>query len=125
MTFGTAPANSFSVDSAGSITTQTPQQTAAGPVCVTVTVNTRQQHPRHEPGDERHLHLSPAGSDHQLDLVRNTGSTAGGTSIKIFGQYFTGATAVAIGGTSVTSFTVVSDTEIDANDSRPRGRPMD
>ena len=42
------------------------------------------------------------------------GSTAGGTNITINGFNFTGVTAVSIGGTPVTSFSLVSDIEITA-----------
>jgi hypothetical protein len=114
VTFGATPANSFSVDSAGSITTQTPQQTAAGPQIVTVTVN--------EGGTTGNVtsletnvtftYLLPAPVINSI--TPNTGTTAGGTSVQIFGQFFTGATAATIGGTAVTSFTVVSDTQITA-----------
>jgi Autotransporter beta-domain/IPT/TIG domain len=114
VTFGSVPANTFSVDSAGSISTSTPTQSAAGPQIVTVTV---------DPGGGKPLQTSPETNitfTYILpapiinSITPNTGSTAGGTSVRIFGQYFTGATAVSIGGTAVTSFTIASDTEIDA-----------
>jgi hypothetical protein len=41
-----------------------------------------------------------------------TGGTAGGTLVTITGTGFTGATSVKFGGQAVTSFKVVSDTEI-------------
>ena len=113
VTFGTTPANSFSVDSAGSITTQTPQQTAAGPEIITVTVNTGNNTLVTSPETNViFTYLLPAPVINSISP--NTGTTAGGTSVQIFGQYFTGATAVTIGGTAVTSFTVVSDTQINA-----------
>jgi choice-of-anchor C domain-containing protein len=43
-----------------------------------------------------------------------SGSTAGGTTVTITGTGFTGATAVSFGGIPATSFTVVSDTQIQA-----------
>jgi IPT/TIG domain len=113
VTFGATPANSFSVDSAGSITTQTPQQTAAGPEIITVTVNTGNNTLVTSPETNViFTYLLPAPVINSISP--NTGTTAGGTSVQIFGQYFTGATAVTIGGTAVTSFTVVSDTQINA-----------
>jgi hypothetical protein len=39
----------------------------------------------------------------------DNGSTAGGTTVKIFGQYFNNATAVTIGGAAATSVSVSSD----------------
>jgi hypothetical protein len=43
-----------------------------------------------------------------------TGSTAGGTLISIFGSNFTGATGVSFGGTAAQSFTVQSDSQVNA-----------
>lgn len=43
-------------------------------------------------------------------LSPNSGRTAGGTTVTITGNNFTGTTGVTIGGVAVTSFTVVSDT---------------
>ncbi len=43
-----------------------------------------------------------------------TGPASGGTTVKLTGAYFTGATAVTFGSTSAASFTVTSDTSITA-----------
>jgi hypothetical protein len=113
VTFGSVAATSFSVDSAGSISTSTPAQTAAGPQIVTVTV--KQDASTLVTSPETNVtftYLLPAPVINSISP--NTGTTAGGTSVQIFGQYFTGATAVTIGGTAVTSFTVVSDSQINA-----------
>ncbi|PFG75322.1 Calx-beta domain-containing protein [Tepidiforma thermophila] len=45
-------------------------------------------------------------------IVPNVGPTAGGQTVTINGQNFTGATSVTFGGTPCTSFTVVSATQI-------------
>lgn len=47
-------------------------------------------------------------------LVPSAGSTAGGTSVDIFGSGFSGATAVRFGSSAASSYTVVSSTEIAA-----------
>ncbi|MFO1201436.1 MAG: Ig-like domain-containing protein [Tabrizicola sp.] len=47
-------------------------------------------------------------------VTPNTGTTSGGDSVSLSGQYFTGATSVTFGGTAVTGFTVVNDTTITA-----------
>ena len=55
-----------------------------------------------------------AGGPAVYSLSFSSGTTAGGTSVVISGCAFTGATSVAFGGVVATSFTVESDTEIDA-----------
>ncbi|RIK40061.1 MAG: hypothetical protein DCC58_14445 [Chloroflexi bacterium] len=47
-----------------------------------------------------------------LAVEPNTGPTAGGTSVVITGQYFTGATQVRFGATTTASFVVDSDSQI-------------
>jgi hypothetical protein len=58
------------------------------------------------------LHLiQPYPAPVVLSLAPSSGPAAGNTNITVTGEYFTGATRVQIGGTSV-GFTVVSDTTI-------------
>ncbi len=45
-------------------------------------------------------------------LNRTSGPNAGGTSVTINGQYFSGASQVRFGSTAATAFTVISDTQI-------------
>ncbi|MFD6053647.1 IPT/TIG domain-containing protein [Agromyces sp. NPDC060279] len=80
--------------------------------------------PPHAPGLVEVVVTNPLGSE-SLPFTYNpvttvdevdppTGPEAGGTEVTITGSCFTGATDVRFGGTSATSFTVVSDTEITA-----------
>jgi hypothetical protein len=78
---------------------------------------------RHRPGDaERHRRLTPIAHPDTGSAVPtlssvtpSTGLVAGGgTLVTIRGNRFTGATAVAFGGTAATSFTVQSDGQIAA-----------
>jgi hypothetical protein len=58
------------------------------------------------------LHLiQPYPAPVVLSLAPSSGPAAGNTTVTVTGEYFTGATKVQIGGTSV-GFTVVSDTTI-------------
>jgi hypothetical protein len=110
VTFGTVDQTAFQVNSAGSITTSTPPQNAAGTVAVSVTINngttlvTSTQN-----GTFQYKAPAPIVSS----ISPPSGSTAGGDTVHIFGAYFTGATSVTIGGANATSFTVVSDGQID------------
>jgi hypothetical protein len=48
------------------------------------------------------------------DPTSRQGPTAGGTAVQILGANFTGTTAVTFGGKAAKSFTIASDSEIDA-----------
>lgn len=114
VTFGTVDVTAgITVTSAGQINIQTPPQSAAGAVVVSVTVDDGSGTLKTSPETNVTFnYILPAPVINTM--TPNNGSTAGATSIQIFGQFFTAATAVSIGGTNVTSFRVVSDTEIDA-----------
>jgi IPT/TIG domain len=120
VTFGSQVITAFQINSDGSISLDTPANTA-GPVNVSVTVTV--------PGSGTTLtgtgtnlftYTQPAPI--VTSIAPSTGSTAGGTAVTIIGQYFTNGTstptpavsAVTIGGAAVTSFTVVNDGEITA-----------
>jgi IPT/TIG domain len=104
--FGTAAASGITVVSSTEIDVLSPAVPADGTVDVTVTgpggtsaIN---------PSDEFTYDSIPAVSD----LSVNTGPTAGGTAVQIFGVNFTGTTAVHFG-TASASIQNVSDTEVD------------
>src|SRR5262249_1824355 len=84
VTFGTVDVAGFQLNSAGSITVNSPPQSAAGSVNVTVTVNN---------GSTNVTTTETATFTYTLPppvvntISPDNGSTAGGTTIKIFGQY--------------------------------------
>jgi hypothetical protein len=104
VTFDGQPATSLVVDSDTQITAATPAHTP-GPVDVVVSGIG---------GDSAPLTYTydPITTIDGVDP--GSGPEAGGTSVTITGQCFTGATGVLFGTTPATSFTVVSDTEITA-----------
>jgi len=59
-------------------------------------------------------HRNPVPVPTVTGITPPTGTTAGGTTVTITGTGFTGATKVTFGAVAVTSYTVVSDTEITA-----------
>jgi sugar lactone lactonase YvrE len=60
------------------------------------------------------LYSVPAAQPVTCSLLPSMGDPAGGTSVRIFGRGFTGATSVTFGQNPAAGFTVVRDTEIDA-----------
>jgi hypothetical protein len=105
--FGSANAKSFTVNSESSITAVSPAETA-GTVDVTVTT----------PGGASAASAADQFTYLPLPTVTGVspkeGSVAGGTSVTITGTNFGGATAVAFGSVSGTSFTVNSESSITA-----------
>src|SRR5262249_59954776 len=116
VTFGTVDVPGFQLNSAGSITVNTPPQSFTTPtdVQVTVTVNTGTPPPVTSTENVTFHYTIPAPV--VSTISPSTGSTAGGTPVHIFGQYFTSAVAdtVSIGGVAATNVGVVSDTEFTA-----------
>lgn len=116
--FGPSPgtgvkANGFSVDSAGQISTQTPPQSAAGAYVVSVTVKQGTDAQGHDilatstATNVTFNYILPAPVINSI--TPNAGSTAGGTSLTVFGQYFNNASAVTIGGAAATNLAVSAD----------------
>jgi alpha-tubulin suppressor-like RCC1 family protein len=102
--FGSANAESFTVDSPTEIHAVAPPGTGVVNVRVTTPAGT-------SPTDEEAVfNYSPIVTK----VEPNDGPLAGGTIVKIVGGNFTGATAVKFGPKDAESFTVDSDTEIHA-----------
>ncbi|OBT39760.1 hypothetical protein VE00_10508 [Pseudogymnoascus sp. WSF 3629] len=104
VTFGGNAASSFTVVSPTRINVVAPPGTA-GTASVVVTTPAGAS-----PGFNYTYIASPAPTA----VFPTTGVTAGGDSVAITGTGLTGTTSVNFGTTPATSFTVVSDTEIDA-----------
>jgi hypothetical protein len=104
--FGARPASSFTVTSGGTIEAVVP----AGAGTVEVTVRTPAGISPTGAGDKYTYELAPTVTK----LSVKAGPSVGGTSVTITGTEFTGATTVAFGGGSATSFQVNSATSITA-----------
>jgi hypothetical protein len=109
VTFGTAVASSFTVNSDTSITAVTPPE-AAGTVDVTVTTPSGTS----ATGAADHFTVTAAASPVVSGVTASSGDAAGGSTVTVTGSAFTGATAVTFGTTSATSFTVLSDSALTA-----------
>jgi IPT/TIG domain len=106
--FGSTAATSFTVNSDTQITAVAPAH-AAGTVDVTVTTS-HGTSATSSSDNFTYFVLVPAVTS----VSPNSGSISGESTVTITGSYFTGATAVRFGGTTATSFTVNSDTQITA-----------
>lgn len=104
--FGDVPASSFSVNSDTSITATSPPSSGSEDVTVLSSGQTSEIAPAdlftYIPAPVV-SGVSPAG-----------GPPAGGTTVTITGNHFTGATGVSFGGIAAASFSVDSDTQITA-----------
>ncbi len=103
VSFGSTPATSFTVDNDAQITAVAP----AGTSSVNITVTTPF-------GTSAGLPFGYGDAPIQNTLNPTRGLVAGGLSVTITGDNFTGATSVTFGGTAAASFTVDSDTQITA-----------
>jgi IPT/TIG domain len=111
ITFGNAPATSFVVNSATSITAISPADTA-GIVDVTVAATGGTSSTS---SLVQFTFIAPPPSAPTITHVTpGTGSITGGTVVTITGTGFTGAVSVTFGGVPAESFTVNSDTSITA-----------
>ncbi len=106
VTFGGTPALAYVVSSPYNITAWAPPGTAGSATIVVTT-------PNGTASSSAFSYVLPTAP-----LINgfnpNAGSTAGGTSVKIYGSGFTGASAVSFGSVAATSFTVDSPTVITA-----------
>jgi hypothetical protein len=103
VSFGSAPATTFTVVSGTQIVAVSPPGTGA----VNVSVTTGNGHSNGSPFTYR---SAPTASS----VDPNAGPQNGGNTVIIRGAGFDGATAVTFGGTAATSFVVVSDSMITA-----------
>ncbi len=104
---GTTNVASYTVDSSTQITAVTPSGSVGS--AQTITVETPQGNVTSGSGLFSYLNTPTITT-----VSPNTGATAGGNSVVITGTNFTNATAVQIGTTNVTSYTVDSSTQITA-----------
>ena len=106
--FGSAPAT-FHVTSTTKVTATSPAATAGGTVDVTVTTPTGTSVTS---AKDQFTYSAPAPTVSSVSPAG--GPTAGGTSVTITGNGFSGATAVHFGANPASSVTVVSNTRITA-----------
>ncbi|HLJ96611.1 MAG TPA: IPT/TIG domain-containing protein, partial [Gemmataceae bacterium] len=106
-------ATSFTILSDHVITARAPAHVAGS---VDVTVTSLSGTSATSPADQFSYvaTLPPPGPPKVIGLGPTSGSTAGGDTVVLVGSNFTGATAVAFGGTPAASFTLLSDSAIRA-----------
>ena len=109
MSVGGTPATNVVVNSGTQLTATVPATMAAGTVDVTVT--TPGGTSATTPADHFTYYYTPP---QVISVSPSAGPVAGGTTVTITGNAFTGATAVDFGSTPATSFTVNSDGSITA-----------
>jgi hypothetical protein len=109
--FGSVQATSFVVNSDSSITAVSPPE-AAG--TVDVTVSTYAGTSATNANDQFTYDNVTVPAPAVTAVSPSTGSTAGGQVVRITGTNFSGATAVAFGGSAASSFTINSDSSLTA-----------
>jgi hypothetical protein len=105
--FGTTAANGFVVNSDTSIIATAPSQ-AAGTVDIMVTTYSGTS--ATSAADQFTFTLAPLSG--VTGITPASGGTAGGTTVIMLGNNFTGASTVSFGGVAASLFTVLSDTAI-------------
>lgn len=106
VTIGGTAVSSYTVVSATSITAITPAHAAGSASVVVTTLGGSNA--------ANSLYTYQLLAPTVTGISPNSGTTGGGASVTITGTNLTGATGVTIGGTAVTSYTVVSTTSITA-----------
>ena len=109
VTFGTAPATSFTVNSATSITATAP----AGSGTVDVTVTTPSGTSATSSVDQ-YTYTGSGGAPSVSGLSPISGTSAGGSTVTISGANLSGATSVKFGSVAATGYTVNSASQITA-----------
>ncbi len=104
--FGPNPATSVTVVGDGRLTAVSP----AGTGTVNVRVITPSGESAANPPYDAFAYIGP----NVTEVTPNHGPAIGGTPVQIIGHHLTGATAVDFGPTAATSFSVVSDSIVDA-----------
>ena len=104
--FGTTNATNYTVDSSTQITATSPAGTGTVNITVVATGGTSATSAANQ--------FVYTASVTITGISTSTGPTSGGTTVVITGTNFTGATAVKFGATNVSSYTVISPTQISA-----------
>jgi hypothetical protein len=118
VSFGNAPASSFTVNNGGSITAVTPAH-AAGTIDVTVTASGLTSQTS---ADDSYTYFNPPTLS---GVSPSNGPAAGGQTVTISGANLVGATSVSFGGTEASSFMVTNSTTITATTPAHAGGTVD
>ena len=108
VSLGGTPVKSFTITSATTITAVTAAAATAGPVTIAVTT------PSGTVTSSTNLFTYSVPPPTITAVSPKVGATAGGTTLTLTGTNLTGATAVSVGGTPVTSFAITNATTLTA-----------